>query len=278
MSTRVVILPPAEPLAPYVRGIAVRRRCPRTGSATASLVFPANLYGSLTLVHRGCLIDGSSGQALAELELAGPRMQPSWRHYEGAPEVTTVLFHPGVLSRLLRVPAVDLTERRIDARLLLPPTDCRRLEELSGAASGVARQVHALETWLVQLLQRQRVRPMPVPDPAALLRAAPERSVCGMAAVIDCGPRQMQRRSLELWGLAPKALLRVVRLEEFVRRMHRQAHEPGFRLNQLTRQSGFYDAAHLANEFRLLCGQVPRAVLANMRSEQPHHWAYEPLG
>jgi AraC-like DNA-binding protein len=66
--------------------------------------------------------------------------------------------------------------------------------------------------------------------------------------------RQFRRRFLDAVGLSPKAFMRVVRMQSFVR--EHMLH-PHVNWGQLSYQAGFADQAHLVNEFRSLSGDRP---------------------
>lgn len=277
--THVQFLPPADALAPFVRGIAVRRRAGVAGGASAQC-FPANLYGALTLVHRGELLDLDSQRPLEAMGFSGARTSPAWRGYRDDPEVTTVLFHAGVLEQLLGIPAAVLTNRRVSADEIAPASVCAAWADCVRPEHSVAQQVHALELQLLRWIRGRGLRAAEVGDPMALCRAGGDASNSGsvdaLARAMDCSPRHLQRRTLSLWGVSPKQLLRILRMEQGLRSMHRAARSPGFTLAGFARQAGFADGAHLARECRELAGVVPSIVLADLRTAAPHHWAYAP--
>lgn len=74
--------------------------------------------------------------------------------------------------------------------------------------------------------------------------------------------RQWQRRFAAAAGLSPKSFARIVRLQRVVR-----LYESGEwrRWADLALESGFYDQAHLANDFRAFSGQSPEAFFREGR-------------
>ncbi len=70
----------------------------------------------------------------------------------------------------------------------------------------------------------------------------------------DLSPRQLDRRFLSAVGLPPKAFARIVRFQALL-----TAYRAGeyTRWADLALQCGFYDQAHLANEFRQFAGAPP---------------------
>jgi methylphosphotriester-DNA--protein-cysteine methyltransferase len=74
--------------------------------------------------------------------------------------------------------------------------------------------------------------------------------------------RQWQRRFAAATGLTPKAFARIARLQRLV-----SLYQSGQwrRWADLALESGFYDQAHLANDFREFAGQSPDAFFREGR-------------
>ncbi len=78
----------------------------------------------------------------------------------------------------------------------------------------------------------------------------------------DLGARQWERRFVAACGLSPKTFARIVRLQRVV-----WLHQSGQwqRWADLAIESGFYDQAHLAKDFRACSGQSPDAFFQQGR-------------
>lgn len=118
-ASRTQLLPPGPALAPYVQAIAVRRPSEQGPALPAVQCFPANVLGALTVLHRGDWLDADTGQPMAALELAGPRLAPARRRYANDPAITTVLLRPGVLNWLFDIPAADWVGQRRPAQQVI---------------------------------------------------------------------------------------------------------------------------------------------------------------
>lgn len=78
--------------------------------------------------------------------------------------------------------------------------------------------------------------------------------VCEIARRIGLSPRQVHRRCLDEFGLAPSLLRRIARV-------HRSTGSPrGSSLAGRAADAGFADQAHFCREIRALSGETPRAV------------------
>ena len=111
-----------------------------------------------------------------------------------------------------------------------------------------------------------RIESLPIQSPAKLPDAAIDRVVSlieqsGGAARMDqltravnLSPRHFDRRFLAAVGLPPKAFARIIRFRAVLDAYQREDFP---RWADLALQCGFYDQAHMANEFRQFAGMPP---------------------
>jgi AraC-like DNA-binding protein len=93
-------------------------------------------------------------------------------------------------------------------------------------------------------------------------------SVAALAAETGWSDRHLRSRLREETGLTPKAAARVIRFDRARRRLQAQA-TSGRQLSlaSLAADSGYYDQAHLAREFRELAGCPPSVWVASEFAE-----------
>jgi hypothetical protein len=138
----------------------------------------------------------------------------------------------------------------------------RRTREELGSMAGDRARVDAAYAGLRTLLAS---RSQPDAAVAASVRRIESAYGCGaMDRFVPPGlqSRQWQRRFLAAAGLTPKAFARVVRLQHLVA-LYRSG--PGRRWADLALECGFFDQAHLANDFRSFSGQSPEAFFREGR-------------
>ena len=80
------------------------------------------------------------------------------------------------------------------------------------------------------------------------------RTVDDLSARARLGKRSLQRLFNEYVGVSPKWVIRRYRLHELLERVHSGA-EPDYA--QLALELGYYDQAHLINDFRSIVGYSP---------------------
>ena len=164
-----------------------------------------------------------------------------------------VRFRPAMAARFLRVPAPEILDSTIalaDAwgeartRLLLErlaesksPAECIRRFEAGLEAPPALDPVEKAIAWIVE--NRGQV------------------SVESLAAAASLSPRQFRRICIDRSGLTPKRLARILRFR------HAAAHATAVPLSRrrgwvdIALECGYFDQAHLINEFREFSGLAP---------------------
>jgi transcriptional regulator GlxA family with amidase domain len=187
----------------------------------------------------------------------------AWRDFP-APEGQLVIgarFQPGMWRASLGVAADRVTDQILPLEDLWGSRARELLDRLASASS--LEQCAALF---------ERALP-PIEKPGRVQRALAWMagrqgavSIDEVAGQAGFSARQFRRVCLEQTGLTPKFLARVVRFRHALSRVHRYPGQwAGFALD-----CGYYDQAHLINEFRQLSGRTPSAYgMADFSNRPP---------
>jgi AraC-like DNA-binding protein len=223
--------------------------------------------GPPIVVDRSAGIDGAG--AFSEL-VAGLRSRPvPIRHYDDGCGVMVSLSPLGARS-LLGVPASLLAGQVV------------HLEQLLGAAAGeLSERVAEATTWPARFAVLDEVLHRLLTDrddpPAEvcsawrrLVRAGGRTRVDALAAEIGWGRRHLENRFRDELGLGVKEAARVLRFEGTVAALHGH---PRRSLAAIAVECGYYDQAHLANEWRHLAGLSPTEWLRQDLRDPPPHLA-----
>ena len=165
-----------------------------------------------------------------------------------------VRFRPAMGRAFLRAPVQELTNRIVSldalwgraARLLE-----RQLAEAGSVGQAMARAEKVLgEAPALKPLERAATW---------LLAQRGQVSVDDLARSAGISARQFRRVCLEASGLTPKRLARVIRFRHALQQAH-----AGRSIDwaQIALDCGYFDQAHLINEFRELAGTTPAEYAA----------------
>jgi AraC-like DNA-binding protein len=174
--------------------------------------------------------------------VAGPDTTASVSQRDGEPFVG-LRFHPGVLPRLLGVPASEVRDDRV---------------ALAELRSGLPRRGSLTE--LAVALASNGPRPETAPWSLSLLghvtsRLAAGAAVAGVAREIGWSSRTMQRQCTSVYGYGPATLRRILRFRRAVLLL-----SEGVPPTEVAAHVGYADQPHLHREVRDLAG-VPLASL-----------------
>lgn len=176
------------------------------------------------------------------LEIAGADTGPREVALAGRSRSSGIRLRPGAAGALLGLPASEVRDSRVPARLLW---DVAALEEALADADASRR----LEL-LAEAVARRLAEPDPLAAAAARALARHSARVAGVAADLGVSERQLHRRMLAAVGYGPKVLARVARL----RRLVALVDEP---LAARAFAAGYASQAHMSDDVRRLTGLTP---------------------
>jgi AraC-like DNA-binding protein len=174
--------------------------------------------------------------------VAGPDTMASVCPRDGEPFVG-LRFHPGVLPRLLGVPALELLNERVPlSDLQGGPSQRGSLTELAVALASAEPRAETAP-WSLGLLGH------------VTGRLAAGSAVADVAREIGWSNRTMQRHCAAIYGYGPAMLRRILRFRRAVRLLG-----DGMPLVEVAGRAGYADQPHLHREARELAG-LPVASL-----------------
>ncbi|WP_458319193.1 helix-turn-helix domain-containing protein [Mycolicibacterium brisbanense] len=210
----------------------------RTGPAAPSRVLPD---GCMDLIR----LDD-------EIVVAGPDTT-AFTACGSQDSVQGLRFRPGVLPRLLGVPAVELRDTRTAVREL---RTVRHDATLEGLARTLVASSPCAQTapWSLPVLHR------------ITRRLADGASVIEIARATGWSSRSLQRHCSAVYGYGPAQLRRILRFRRAIRLL-----QSGLAPAAVAAQAGYADQPHLHREVRSLAGLPLRQLgnAANRSTEVP---------
>jgi AraC-like DNA-binding protein len=225
--------------------------------------------------------------------LGGLHSAPALIRHAGAQSGIQLALKPPGVRALLGLPAGELADLDVPAEAVLGQVCAELRDRVRGAPGWPERFAVLDEILLRQLLARGEIyEPGGVAGPVApevlwswqqLLRAGGSVRVADLAAGTGWSGRHLASRFRAEIGLTPKAAARVIRFDRarklLVSRLTAVAcasddgDRGGSGLADLAADTGYFDQAHLAREFRALAGVPPSQWLAEeFRNVQAGHW------
>ncbi len=210
--------------------------------------------------------------------LGGLHSAPALIRHAGAQSGIQLALKPPGVRALLGLPAGELADLDVPAEAVLGRVGAELRDRVRGAAGWPERFAVLDEILLRQLLTGKDGGPA-APEVLwswrQLLRAGGSVRVADLAAGTGWSGRHLASRFRAEIGLTPKAAARVIRFDRarklLVSRL--TPGDSGHGLADLAAETGYFDQAHLAREFRALAGVPPSQWLAEeFRNVQAGSW------
>ncbi|MEO6003677.1 MAG: DUF6597 domain-containing transcriptional factor [Opitutus sp.] len=186
--------------------------------------------------------------------ISGQQTKPLVIEQSGSYHLIGIRFRPGGAYPLFGASLAKFTGHVIELEHLWG-RDARRLREQLHEQPDDRSLLRHLESWLQSRLdERNDTR---IATAARLLREG--RAVGAIAAALNCSRKHLTQQFTRQVGLTPKVYGRVQRLQRVIAWIGQR---PSVTWSDAALSNGFYDQAHLVNEFQDLAGLSPNDYLA----------------
>lgn len=174
----------------------------------------------------------------------------------GTVNAFTVVFRPGGIAALFRVPANVLTNDHFEASGVLGARIHDLHQRLGQTPSFRTRAQIADEFFIRLALAAPHVDPIMRAARTVLARDGCVK-IANLADGSGLGLRQFERRFEATTGVAPKLYSRIVRFEAALRI---KAASAGLRWTDVAHALGYHDQMHMVHDFNRLAGTTPSAI------------------
>ena len=219
------------------------------------------------VVHR-VLPDGSidivfeftpSGGAPESIQAVGTMTRPLVVNAVTDDSFVGVRFRPARAAAFLRLPASELTDLRVALDDLW--SDAAAVRDRFAKATGVTARVAALEQVLMaRLAHGANVEHRDVDEAVRrIIESGGSLGITKLAPSLGVTRQHLARRFADLVGVSPKTFARIVRVRRVIAAARATSNGDGPNWSSLALDAGYYDQAHLIDEFRELTGLAPTA-------------------
>jgi AraC-like DNA-binding protein len=250
---------PRPALRSHVGDILVYRESFARGGDVIERVVPD---GAVRLVFNLGDAPVVAGVRSAAAEALGAASRAALVELGGEVHGIAVTLRAGSVAAVLGAPAGAIAGTAVSLDTLCGRSSDELLAQLRECGDDASRVAYVQD-----FVERRLARhgDTPVSGMQAALRCvtlSASQRVGDMAAALGIGERRLQQLFHAEVGLTPRQLRRLVRLHDCLRRLR---NDPAPVWAQLALDCGFYDQAHLINEFRDLCGVTPGDYLGRTR-------------
>jgi AraC-like DNA-binding protein len=198
--------------------------------------------------------------------VAGVQTQKFSRVLEGQSQVFGIKFKPGGFRPFLKFAASKLADRIVPAESILGK-EVSTLEVIVLSSREERKKVEAANAFFRARIPKRRDATIDLAR-QVVDRILEERDIKTVDDLVDrtgIGKRSLQRMFNEYVGVSPKWVIRRYRLHELVERFHGNE-QPCWA--ELALELGYFDQAHLINDFRSITGYSPTEYQALIRTDR----------
>lgn len=194
-----------------------------------------------------------------DVHVMGARQRAHRKTLRAGQRAVTARLHLGATRAVLGVPGSAIAGRIVALEDLWGETATRRLSEQLAATRGPTEAAAVTERAIAERVARAGSARRSLVTEAAERLAS--ESVSVVAAELGVSERHLRRVFHEAVGMSPKVFARVARFRRALRaaREHARANWAS-----IAAETGYYDQAHMIEEFRAIAGATPRALLGEL--------------
>lgn len=251
--------PPNEDLAPFVNFFWTLE------------VFPEENSEKQRIVPDGCIelafiLGDDIKRYISEKEyiiqpramVLGQTVKPFYIQPTGYVHTFAVSFSPCGFSNFVNVPIKELRNKETPISELFGEKEAKELEISINKALSTSERIKVLEEFLFSKLRNQKIIEDVVKTTVKLLFVNDGNiSINGIVNSDSSQKRQLERRFLEVVGISPKQLCKLIRLQTALKLLINQEES----LTDIAYKSNYYDQSHFIKDFREFTGVVPKQFL-----------------
>jgi len=189
--------------------------------------------------------------------LVGQMTRPVLIVPSGRVELIGIRFQPGGTIPFLRASMQEVVNSVVNLGALSGKLEQELLTSVDRETT-LRERVAGLEIALARRLGEWKQQSQLTNLTASIVRTGGRISVDTLAQQAATSPRQLRRKFLQEVGIGPKLLCRLLRFQQVFRAIGGQDPEWA----NVAVECGYYDQAHLINDFRQFANQTPAVLLA----------------
>ncbi|MCI1683976.1 MAG: helix-turn-helix domain-containing protein [Bacteroides sp.] len=251
---RFNIIQPSTVLSPYVKHYWLLES---DDVINSQRVIPS---GNIELLfHRGCPMK-RDGQIIPVTSLSGQSLSFADLKPTGTVNMIAIVFHPFGAKAFIELPIYALSNLIVSADDL----NISSLKDLEDQILNTVDDnncIRLIESFLISRLNpfKEYNYKRMVAAVNAINFSNGELSVSHLAETVALSKKQFQRIFSEHVGATPKEFMRIVR---FHKALYTLQNNPTMNFTTLAYECGYYDQAHMTNEFKLFSGYTPTQYIA----------------
>lgn len=169
----------------------------------------------------------------------------------------SIIFKPHGLSFFLDIPFQELYNQNVPFELVFK-NDINEIETRLYESRSFTERIAVIESYLLNILKNRVLKRNFERISNSILIIDQSKGLVDidyLASEACCSRKQFERIFSYLIGTSPRQFLRIIRFQNAI---DIKAKDKSISLTNLTYQCGYYDQAHMINDFQKLSGMTPK--------------------
>jgi AraC-like DNA-binding protein len=248
---------PSGPLSRFVKHYWCLENCIPSGKAHIQRIVPSGLLELIFYLGEKPVASVREKAINESTMITGQLSGYYDLKISGSIALFSIIFQPHGLSAFLDVPIKDLFNQTVPLKFVFGNA-VGELETRLFEAKTFAGRIAIAEDYLLKILRNKGLKHSFKRINNTVCTINQSKGVVGIESLASqaCFSRkQFERRFAELIGTSPKQFLRIVRFQNAI---DKKSKAKSITLTDLTYQCGYYDQAHMINDFQKLSGMSPK--------------------
>lgn len=256
---------PSEFLSPFVKQYWSLECCSPKDNEHIQRIVPNGLFEIIFYLEDRPESTDSQKSITENIILSGQLKNFYDLKVTGNLSLFAVYFFPQGLSMFLDMPLKELFNQSIPLKYIIKDS-VNRLEDELLAETTFKNKIQIIEQFLFAQIKRtekkykyERIRH--IVNQINQLKGIVE--IDALASESFLSRKQFERTFAEIIGTSPKQFLKTVRFQNAI---FEKSQHPEMNITDLTYKCGYYDQAHMINDFKTLSGLTPKKYFENRDS------------
>lgn len=251
------IAKPSVYLSQYVKHYWSLVKCLPENIKHTQRIVPSGLFELVFYLNDKPVSSDKNKSITDSVILSGHQKDYYDLHISGKLSLFAIYFHPHGLAMFLNLPVNEIFNQSVPLRFLLKD-QVNKLEDKLSAAISFKQCIIIAESFIAEQINKneKKYQYNRIRNAVEIINKNKGLVEIEALAAESCLSRkQFERTFLDIIGATPKQFLKIVRFQHAI---YQKSKHPDLNLTEIAYVCGYYDQAHMINDFKTLSGFTPR--------------------
>jgi AraC-like DNA-binding protein len=253
---------PSTLLSQYVKHYWSIDSCIATGKETIQRIVPTGLFELIFYLADKPQSNDSHKAINDKIIVTGQLKDYHDLILTGNLSIFAIYFLPHGLSMFLDLPIKEIFNQSIPLRLIIKDT-INKLEDEISSADTFEKKISIAEKFLMSQIRKNEKKYKYDRIKHTIYKINQAKGIIDiedLASQTFLSRKQFERTFAEYVGTSPKQFLQIIRFQNTI---YEKSQNPHIRLTDLAYNCGYFDQAHMINEFKKFSGITPKKYFEN---------------